>query len=69
MNATTATGSKNDGWLAQVATAVYHAAAQHGFKDAFIDVELDVWYALQTRLRRGATPPAQDPVAEGSRRT
>jgi hypothetical protein len=47
--------------LAEVAAATYRLAVRHGSKGAFIDVELDLWQALNTRLHRsppgGSSPP------------
>jgi hypothetical protein len=45
-------GGKVGELLAEVAGAAYRATLQHGSKGAFIDVELDLWYAVQARLRR-----------------
>jgi hypothetical protein len=38
---------KTQNLLAELATATYRAAKRQGFKDAFIDIELDLWYAHQ----------------------
>jgi hypothetical protein len=45
-------GGKTDELLAELATAAYRAAQRHDFKGAFIDVELDLWSALQAVLNR-----------------
>jgi hypothetical protein len=39
---------------AELAAAACRANRQNGSKGAFIDVELDLWHALQTRLAQGS---------------
>lgn len=41
-----------DSLLSELATATYRAAKRQGFKDAFIDIELDLWYAHQALLNK-----------------
>jgi len=41
--------------LAELATATYRAARRQGFKDAFIDIELDLWYAHQAAASQSAS--------------
>jgi hypothetical protein len=48
--------SRPEELLAEVAAATSRLIARHGAIGPFIDVELDLWQALQARLRR--FPPA-----------
>jgi hypothetical protein len=41
--------------LAELAAAAYRVALRHGLKGPFIDVELDLWWALREVLRDGRT--------------
>jgi hypothetical protein len=45
---------RHDELLAEVAAATCRATRQHDFKGAFIDEALDLWNAVQARLRRGS---------------
>jgi hypothetical protein len=40
-------GTRTEKLLSELATATYRVAKRQGFKDAFIDIELDLWYARQ----------------------
>jgi hypothetical protein len=54
-------GNQTENLLAEVAAAAYRVTLQHGCKGAFIDVELDLWHALQAKLRRSPLPgPAKN---------
>lgn len=50
--------------LAELAAAACCAAGRHGGKGAFIDDELDLWDALQARLR--PFPPGDDAKGRGA---
>jgi hypothetical protein len=56
--------SKPQELLAEVAATAYRVTLQH-VKGAFIDVELDLWYALQSRLRRS---PITNPAGSAGHR-
>jgi hypothetical protein len=57
-------GQTTEDLLAEVATAAYRVTLRHSCKGAFIDVELDLWHALQARLRRvSGACPAENPAA------
>jgi hypothetical protein len=43
--------------LSELATATYRAAKRQGFKDAFIDIELDLWDAHQAAAVQVARRP------------
>lgn len=43
--------------LSELATATYRAAKRQGFKDAFIDIQLDLWDAHQEAAVRVARRP------------
>jgi hypothetical protein len=45
-----ASENRTQSLLAELATATYRAARRQGFKDAFIDIELDLWYAHQAAV-------------------
>ncbi len=40
-------GKKSEELLAELAEAAYRVTSRQGFKGAFIDIELDLWHALQ----------------------
>lgn len=46
---------------AELATAALRAASQQDFKGAFIDVELDLWSALQSVLHRSQSASQRIP--------
>jgi hypothetical protein len=48
--------------LSELATSTYRAAKRQGFKDAFIDIQLDLWdahqeAAVRVRVRAEASRP------------
>lgn len=42
---TSTPGSQTEGMRADLAAATYRVAKRHGFKRAFIDIEMDLWDA------------------------
>jgi hypothetical protein len=61
MFADVATEGNTQKLLSELATATYRAAKRQGFKDAFIDIELDLWYAHQAvAIRRASMGGATD---------
>lgn len=55
------TGGPTEGLRADLAAATYRVAKRHGFKRAFIDIELDLWDAHAGAQE--VVPPAPDPRA------
>ena len=45
MRAPSTPGSQTEGLRADLAAATYRVAKRHGFKRAFIDIEMDLWDA------------------------
>ena len=50
-------GGKSEDLLGELAEAARLATGRQGLKGAFIDVELDLWQAVQARLRRSMGGP------------
>jgi hypothetical protein len=66
VNGSALQGKTTEDLLAELATAAYRVTLRHSCKGAFIDVELDLWHALQARLRRvSAVSPAESPAGNG----
>jgi hypothetical protein len=50
--------AEKENFVGQLTEAAYRVALDHGFRDPFVDVELDLWDALCRVVRKNASPLA-----------
>ena len=58
MSITTETPNRQEAYVAEVTDTAYQAAIRKGFNGSFLDLELELWYALKNVLDDPGIVPA-----------